>query len=121
MTDMSRVKAEHLLGKIMSAEDAAGLISPGENVGMSGFAGAGYPKAVPAALVRRVADANERGERFTVSVWTGAATAPELDGALAAVDGIEMRRVRLPWRDIRRLSGMRCRRSAFDGSGVVPG
>ena len=91
MTDMSRVKAEHLLGKIMSAEDAAGLISPGENVGMSGFTGAGYPKAVPAALVRRVTDANERGERFAVSVWTGASTAPELDGALAAVDGIEMR------------------------------
>jgi succinyl-CoA:acetate CoA-transferase len=75
----------------MSAEEAAGFIGPGDNVGMSGFTGAGYPKAVPAELVRRVSEATERGERFAVSVWTGASTAPELDGALAAVDGIELR------------------------------
>ena len=31
------------------------------------------------------------GDRFTVSVWTGASTAPELDGALASVDGIDLR------------------------------
>ena len=30
-------------------------------------------------------------DRFAVSVWTGASTAPELDGALAAVDGIDLR------------------------------
>ena len=32
-----------------------------------------------------------RGDRFSVGVWTGASTAPELDGALAAVDGISLR------------------------------
>lgn len=32
-----------------------------------------------------------RGDRFAVSVWTGSFTAPELDGALAAVDGIDLR------------------------------
>jgi len=41
--------------------------------------------------VRRVEEAAARGERFAVSVWTGASTAPELDGALAAVDAIDMR------------------------------
>jgi succinyl-CoA:acetate CoA-transferase len=46
---------------------------------------------VPAALVRRVTDAAARGDRFAVSVWTGSSTAPELDGALAAVDGIDLR------------------------------
>jgi succinyl-CoA:acetate CoA-transferase len=75
----------------MSADEAATFIAPGDNVGMSGFTGAGYPKAVPAALVRRVTDARARGDRFTVSVWTGASTAPELDGALSAVDGIDLR------------------------------
>ena len=35
--------------------------------------------------------AAERGDHFAVSVWTGASTAPELDGALAAVDGIDLR------------------------------
>jgi succinyl-CoA:acetate CoA-transferase len=77
--------------KVMSAEEAAALIRPGDHVGMSGFTGAGYPKAVPAALVQRMKDANIQGDPFSVSVWTGASTAPELDGALAGVDGIDFR------------------------------
>lgn len=36
----------------MSADEAAALIRHGDNVGMSGFTGAGYPKVVPAALAR---------------------------------------------------------------------
>ena len=91
MTDHSRIRCRALTGKVMSAEQAAAFIRPGENVGMSGFTGAGYPKAVPGALVDRVTDATVRGERFAISVWTGASTAPELDGALAAVDGIDLR------------------------------
>ncbi len=75
----------------MTPDDAAQFIRPGDNVGMSGFTGAGYPKEVPGALVRRVEDATARGDRFAVSVWTGASTAPELDGALAAVDAIDLR------------------------------
>ncbi len=75
----------------MSLDDAAQFIRPGDNVGMSGFTGAGYPKEVPGALVRRVEAAAEHGDRFAVSVWTGASTAPELDGALAAVDAIDLR------------------------------
>jgi len=91
MTERSRLRCKALNDMSMSAEDAAEFIVSGDHVGMSGFTGAGYPKAVPAALVRRVTDATARGDRFTVSVWTGASTAPELDGALAAVDGIDLR------------------------------
>ena len=91
MTDRSRVRCKAVADKVMPAEEAAAFITPGDNVGMSGFTGAGYPKAVPAALVRRITHATERGDRFAVSVWTGASTAPELDGALAAVDGIDLR------------------------------
>jgi len=80
-----------LADKVMSAQEATAFIRPGDNVGMSGFTGAGYPKAVPGALVDRVKDATARGERFSISVWTGASTAPELDGALAQVDGIDLR------------------------------
>lgn len=86
-----RVKSRQLASRIMPAEAAAALIPAGANVGMSGFTGAGYPKAVPAALAGRMAEAKAAGEPFTVSVWTGASTAPELDGALAAADGIELR------------------------------
>lgn len=77
--------------KVMGAEDAAALVAAGANVGMSGFTGAGYPKAVPGALARRIASEAELGRPFRISVWTGASTAPELDGALAAADGIDLR------------------------------
>jgi succinyl-CoA:acetate CoA-transferase len=91
MPDQPRLRCKALADRVMSAEEAATFIAPGDNLGMSGFTGAGYPKEVPAELVRRVTDAATRGDRFTVSVWTGASTAPELDGALAAVDGIDLR------------------------------
>lgn len=89
MTHDSRILFPALRDKIMSAEEATALIQPGDNIGMSGFTGAGYPKAVPLALARRIEKAN--GSRFKVGIWTGASTAPELDGALAKVDGVEMR------------------------------
>jgi len=86
-----RIKNGAIAGRVMSPDEAAEFIQPDDNVGMSGFTGAGYPKEVPRALVRRVEDSATRGDRFAVSVWTGASTAPELDGALAAVDAISMR------------------------------
>lgn len=87
----SRVLMPALRDKIVSAEEAAAMIRPGANVGMSGFTGAGYPKAVPRALAKRIMEANSNGQRFRIGVWTGASTAPELDGALAEVDGVELR------------------------------
>ena len=91
MTDRSRLRCKAIADKAMSAEDAAAFVAPGDHVGMSGFTGSGHPKAVPAALVGRVTEAAARGDRFTISVWTGSSTAPELDGVLAAADGIELR------------------------------
>lgn len=75
----------------MSAEEAAALIHSGDQIGMSGFTGSGYPKAVPIQLARRIADENLRGHKFQVSVFTGASTGPELDGALAMAGGIHLR------------------------------
>ena len=43
----SRVHCAALKSKIMTAAEAAALIPAGANVGMSGFTGSGYPKAVP--------------------------------------------------------------------------
>ncbi|NLC60665.1 MAG: acetyl-CoA hydrolase/transferase family protein [Gammaproteobacteria bacterium] len=77
--------------RVVSAEAAAERIAPGMTVAMSGFTGAGYPKAVPQALAQRVEQANAAGERFRIKVLTGASTAPELDGALAKVEGMELR------------------------------
>jgi succinyl-CoA:acetate CoA-transferase len=91
MSIADRVRNPALKNKIMSAEAAAELIPAGANVGMSGFTGAGYPKTVPQALARRIERLHAAGEEFRIGLWTGASTAPELDGALAKVHGIEMR------------------------------
>jgi succinyl-CoA:acetate CoA-transferase len=87
----SQMMSQALRAKIMSADDAAALVPAGANVGMSGFTGSGYPKAVPLALASRIEAAHARGEPFRIGVWTGASTAPELDGALAKVNGVELR------------------------------
>jgi succinyl-CoA:acetate CoA-transferase len=91
MSIASRVLCSALQNKIMSAEEAVSMIPTGSTIGMSGFTGAGYPKAIPPALAQHIVDANLAGQKFKINIWTGASTAPELDGALAMVDGVEMR------------------------------
>ena len=87
----ARIQHDGLAARVMSAEDAAALISSGSTIGMSGFTGSGYPKAVPIALAKRMETEREAGRPFRVRVWTGASTGPEQDGALAKADGIEFR------------------------------
>lgn len=86
-----RIAHAGLRGRIMGADDAAALVRPGTAIGMSGFTGAGYPKAVPQALAARIDAAHAAGNPFSLKVWTGASTGPELDGALAQARGIEFR------------------------------
>ena len=52
-----RIAHPGLAARRMTAEQAASLIQPGMSVGMSGFTGAGYPKAVPLALAGRISAA----------------------------------------------------------------
>ena len=89
MTD--RIACAALRARVTDADTAAGLIQPGETVATSGFTGSGYPKAVPQALARRMAAEGAAGRPFRINLWTGASTGPELDGALAAVDGVAQR------------------------------
>ncbi|AWB20296.1 succinate CoA transferase [Methylobacterium currus] len=91
MGQNTRIRHAVLRTKVTSAEHAASLIAPGSTIGMSGFTGSGYPKAVPIALAARMRAAHQSGTPFQVSIWTGASTGPELDGALAAADGISLR------------------------------
>ncbi|MDE2407565.1 MAG: acetyl-CoA hydrolase/transferase family protein [Xanthomonadaceae bacterium] len=86
-----RIQNPGLRERVTDAASAAALIRPGETVAMSGFTGSGYPKAVPQALAAHIEAAHARGEAFRISLLTGASTAPELDGALARVDGLAMR------------------------------
>jgi succinyl-CoA:acetate CoA-transferase len=50
----SRIACAALRSKVTTAEEAAALVSPGDTVGLSGFTGSGYPKAVPLALAARI-------------------------------------------------------------------
>jgi len=87
----NRILNTTLAQRVMSADEAAALIHPGSQIGMSGFTGSGYPKAVPMALARRIGEAHQNGQSFKVNILTGASTGPELDGALAKVDGVDLR------------------------------
>ncbi len=86
-----RIRDPRIARRITSAAEAANLVEPGANVGMSGFTGSGHPKRVPAALAQRITEANRAGEPMRIGLWTGASTAPEVDGALAEADGIDLR------------------------------
>ena len=68
----SRIQHAGLRAKVMSAQEAAAFIRPGTTVGMSGFTGSGYPKAVPLALAERISAAHARGEDFRIDLHTGA-------------------------------------------------
>ena len=76
MAGASRIGNANIARKVMPADEAAALIPNGANVGMSGFTGSGYPKELPAALARRITNANARGERFKVACGLARRPAP---------------------------------------------
>ena len=86
-----RIAHQSFANKVMSAAEAAALVHPGASIGFSGVTGAGYPKEFPVALAQRITEARGRGEDFTIRMFTGASTAPELDGALAETGGVSFR------------------------------
>ncbi|MCI5836287.1 MAG: acetyl-CoA hydrolase/transferase family protein [Veillonellaceae bacterium] len=81
-----RIRCEALLGKVMTAEEAAAMINPNDHIGISGFTPSGYPKAVPLALEQRI-----REEHFKIDLWTGASVGPEADQSLVECDGMNRR------------------------------
>ncbi|MEG0975756.1 MAG: acetyl-CoA hydrolase/transferase family protein [Comamonas sp.] len=86
-----RVRCSALHTRIMSAPEAAALIPAGANVGMSGFTGAGYPKALPQAIADRAKAEHAAGKPYKINVWTGASTAPECDGVMAEAGALDQR------------------------------
>lgn len=88
---MSRILNKALQAKVMSAEAAAALIPSGSVVGMSGFTGAGYPKAVPTALAKRALDEKLKGKSLKLDVLTGASTGPEQDTMMSIVEASRFR------------------------------
>lgn len=73
-----RLRDDRLYSKIMTAEQAAGLIQDGHTLGLSGFTRAGDAKVVPAALVER-----SKTEPLKVNVYTGASLGSDIDKMMA--------------------------------------
>ena len=58
---------------------------------MSGFTRSGYPKSVPGAIAEQARREHDEGRDFGIELWTGASTAPELDGVLAEAGAVSKR------------------------------
>ncbi|BAC19270.1 succinate CoA transferase [Corynebacterium efficiens YS-314] len=86
-----RIASEKLRSKVMSADEAAQFVNAGDKVGMSGFTGAGYPKALPTAIANRAKEAHAAGSEYAIDLFTGASTAPDCDGVLAEADAVNFR------------------------------
>lgn len=86
-----RISNEFYKSKVMSADEAAQFINHGDKIGMSGFTGAGYPKALPTAIANKANELHSRGEDFQIDLFTGASTAPDCDGVLAEADAVRYR------------------------------
>lgn len=82
-----RIRNDRLFDLVMEADEAAKLVADGMVIGASGFTPSGYPKAVPLAI----ADRAKKGEKFKVTLYTGASIGPEIDGAWAEAGIIERR------------------------------
>ena len=68
-----------LKDRVASAAKAVELITDGMTIAMSGYAMAGYPKAIPEELVRR----KNSGENLSINLITGA-NVPWLDEFLGS-------------------------------------
>ncbi|MDR0945641.1 MAG: acetyl-CoA hydrolase, partial [Bifidobacteriaceae bacterium] len=91
MASSERIAAPAFRRLVTDAAGAAARIADGALVGFSGFTGAGYPKAVPAAIAARARAEHAAGRPFQIGVLTGASTAPELDGVLAEAQAASFR------------------------------
>ena len=83
----TRLRSERALPLIMSADDAARLITDGMAVGISGFTNAGYPKVVPHALAEQV----KNGRKIKIELYSGASVGPEVDTELTEAGAVARR------------------------------
>ncbi|TCA20669.1 acetyl-CoA hydrolase/transferase family protein [Rhizobium leguminosarum bv. viciae] len=81
-----RLRSEKLWDRIVSADEAALLITDGMAVGMSGFTRAGEAKAVPLALAERA-----RRDPMKITLMTGASLGHNLDRTLVEAHVIARR------------------------------
>ncbi len=87
MLGSDRLRNPELFKRVVSADQAAELITDNMNVGVSGFTPSGYPKKTTMAL----AEAIKNGKKCRINIWSGASVGPEIEEVLAEVGGIKSR------------------------------
>ena len=88
---IDRIRHAGLREKVMSADQAAEFVKDGMMLAITGFTGAGYPKALPTAIANKAKAAHAKGDKFSIGMVTGASTAPECDGVLAEANAVHFR------------------------------
>ncbi|MDD6787305.1 MAG: acetyl-CoA hydrolase, partial [Bacteroidales bacterium] len=76
---------------VMTAAEAARLISNNDTIGIGGFSSVGVPKAVPAELAKYAIEEHEAGREFKIGLITGGATGPSIDTDLALAHAVKFR------------------------------
>ena len=84
MLDASRLRHPSLFEKVVTPEEAASLITDGMHVGVAGFTPSGYPKKTTLALAEQI----KNGKKCRIAIWSGASVGPEIEEALAQVNGV---------------------------------
>lgn len=87
MLDATRLRNPSLFAKVVSADEAAALITDGMRVGVGGFTPSGYPKQTTLALAEQI----RRGKQCRIQIWSGASVGPEIEEELAKVHGVSVR------------------------------
>ncbi len=92
MIDISdRIRNKAYISRVTTAKEAAKLIHPDDIVAVSGFTPAGYPKAVPLALAKRIGR-----EHFQITLYAGAMKLMELwHGYMAFPAGFPIIRIKI--------------------------
>ena len=76
---------------IITAEEAASLISNGDTIGIGGFSSVGTPKAVPTAIAERAKKLHAAGEPFQIGLVTGGASGNPVDNDLSLAKAVKFR------------------------------
>lgn len=80
-----------MIYNIISAEEAAEVISNGDVVGIGGFSSVGVPKVVTTALAAKAIKYHKEGKEFKVGLITGGSTGKSVDSVLANANAVSFR------------------------------
>jgi succinate CoA transferases len=77
--------------RIITAEEAAGMINHGDNLGISGFTAVGCPKAIGYEMAKKAEALHAEGKPYQIGLFTGASTGESMDGVMSRANALSIR------------------------------